>query len=265
MRKTILAAALTTLATTPLWAAEGADGLRDPNAYADGYTLDAGKYALPGGRRLRLADEHSFGSIMLDRLETTHGKGGNATAYDAQAWFGHDYDRLVVKAEGEVDRHRLADARTEALWGHAFAPYWDSQLGARHDSGTGPDRTWLAFGVQGLAPYWFEVDATAYVGSEGRTALHLAADYDLLLSQRLILQPRVEINLYGKRDEARGLGSGLSDSVAGVRLRYEITRQFAPYVGVEWTGRFGRTADLAREDGEESKVIRWVAGARVWF
>ncbi len=238
---------------------------RDPNAYSDGYTLDTGKYALPGPERLRLADEHSFGAVLFDRLERVYGNDGNGTSYDAQAWFGRNYNRLVVKAEGEYANSKLEDARTEVLWGHAIASYWDTQLGVRFDSGEGPNRTWAAFGVQGLAPYWFELDATAYVGNEGRTALRLSAEYELLLTQRLVLQPRIEINAYGKDDVARGIGSGVSDAVAGLRLRYEISRQFAPYVGVEWAGKYGRTADLAKDEGTRTSDTLWVAGLRFWF
>ena len=238
---------------------------RDPHAYSGGFTLDGGKYASAGPRQLRLADEHEFGSLLLDRLERVLTRDGDATAYDAQARFGRDYDRLVIKAEGEYAQETLQEARTELLWGHAIANYWDTQLGVRVDSGSGPDRSWLAFGVQGLSPYWFEVDATAYLGDAGRSALRLGAEYELLLTQHLVLHPHLEVNFYGKRDQARGVGSGLADAVAGVRLRYEIARQFAPYVGVEWAGKFGQTADLARAEGERTKETRWVAGLRVWF
>lgn len=178
---------------------------------------------------------------------------------------GGAYNRLVIKAEGEVSNGKLQESRTEVLWGHAIATFWDTQLGVRVDNGVGPDRGWLAFGVQGLAPYWFEVDATAYVGDQGRTAFRLGAEYELLLTQKLILQPRVELNMYGKSDTGRGIGSGLAETQAGVRLRYEFSRQFAPYIGVERASKFGQTADLAREDGEKSGVTRWVAGVRFWF
>ena len=238
---------------------------RDPHAYSGGYTLESGPYALPGPRVLRLSDEHNFGALLIDRLERSYTRDGNSTSYDAQAWFGRDYDRLVVKAEGEVAEGKLQEARTELLWGHAIATFWDTQLGMRYDSGVGPDRSWLAFGVQGLAPYWFEVDAAAYVGDKGRTAFRLGAEYELLLTQKLVLQPRLEINAYGKSDEALGIGSGLSDGAAGLRLRYEFTRQFAPYVGVERAGKFGKTADLARIAGEKTDETRWVAGVRFWF
>lgn len=238
---------------------------RDPHAYSDGYALDQGAYALPGGRQIRMADEHSFASLLVDRLERTDSRNDNATSYEAQAWFGRDYDRLVIKAEGEAARGKLQDARTELLWGHAVDAYWNTQLGARYDNGIGPNRGWLAFGFQGLSPYWFETDVTAYVGGNGRTALRLETEYEILLTQRLILQPRVEFNLYGKNDTAREIGSGLSTGTAGLRLRYEINRQFAPYFGVERSGKFGKTADLARASGEWTTETRWVAGVRLWF
>lgn len=238
---------------------------RDPHMYSGGTTLDTGAYALPPSERLRLADEHMFGGVLVDRLERGYTRDGNSTAYDSQAWFGNAYNRLVIKAEGEVSKGELQESRTEVLWGHAIATFWDTQLGVRFDNGVGPDRGWLALGVQGLAPYWFEVDATAYVGDQGRTAFRLGAEYELLLTQKLILQPRIELNVYGKSDAERGIGSGLSETQAGLRLRYEFSRQFAPYVGVERASMFGKTADLARAEGEKTGETRWVAGVRFWF
>lgn len=238
---------------------------RDPHAYSGGFTLQSGPYALGGKQRLRLADEASFGSVLFDNLEVVRSGGKNSGAYDVLARFGRDYDKLVIKAEGEVASGKLQEARTEALWSHAVSTFWDTQLGVRHDSGIGPNRTWLAFGVQGLAPYWFEIDAAAYVGSGGRTALRLGAEYELLVTQRLIVQPRIEANFYGKSDAARDIGKGFSDLTTGVRVRYEFSRQFAPYVGVEWANRFGETAALARASGEPTRSTRYVAGVRFWF
>ncbi len=165
----------------------------------------------------------------------------------------------MIKAEGEAAQGRVHDARTELLWGHAVGTYRDTQLGFRNDVGHGrPARNWLAMGIQGLAPYWFEVDATAYVGTEGRTALRLAGEYELLLTQRWILQPRVEANLYGKNDPETGVGSGLSSGTVGIRLRYEISRQFAPYIGVERYQSFGNTADMVRASGAAAaKPASW--------
>jgi len=241
------------------------DDARDPHAYANGLTLESGPYVLPGPRQLRLSDEHSFGSVLLDRLERAYTTQDTATAYEAQAWFGGTYDRLVVKAEGDIAQGKVENARTEVLWSHAIASFWDTQLGLRQDSGTGPDRTWLALGIQGLAPYWFELDAAAYIDGSGRTALRLSGAYELLLTQRLILQPRVHVNLYDRADEARKLGGGLADAAAGLRLRYEFSRQFAPYIGVEWAEKFGQTADLARAEGQRTGETRYVAGVRMWF
>jgi len=238
---------------------------RDPHAYSGGYTLESGPYDLPGPRQLRLADEHNFGSLLVDRLETVRTTDNTSAAYDLQAWYGRDYNRAVLKAEGDYDNGDFEETSTELLWGHSVAAYWDSQLGLRYDSGEGPDRPWLAFGIQGLAPYWFEVDATAYIGEEGRTSLNVEAEYELLLTQKLILQPRVEADFYGKDDSERGIGSGLSEAKVGLRLRYEIRRELAPYVGIEWTGVFGDTADYARAAGLDTKETQAVAGIRFWF
>ena len=151
------------------------------------------------------------------------------------------------------------------MWDRVFATHWSTQVGVRHDSGNGPTRTWLAAGVRGMAPYWFETEATAYVGSGGAIAARLETRYEVLFTQRLILQPKIEANLYSKDDASRGIGSGLSDLNFGLRLRYEVRRQFAPYVGVSWTRKFGNTADLARRQGEVVKNSELVAGARIWF
>ncbi len=231
---------------------------RDPHAYAEGQ--DFGE--LP---RLRLADEKAFGSLRVEEMEWVRTRENGAAAFDIQGWFGRDYDRALFKSEGEHDGGRLQDARSELLWGHAVAAFWDAQLGWRHDSGIGPGRDWLAFGIQGLAPYWFEVELTGYLGESGRSAARLDISYELLFTQRLVLTPRLEANLYGKDDPARGLGSGLSDLTAGLRLRYEIRREFAPYLGVEWSSRFGDTADLARLEGGDRRETALVAGLRFWF
>lgn len=233
-------------------------GLRDPHAYADGY--DFNQFPM---RHEEMALK--FGLLLVDRLEAVRTDNNTSATYDLTAWYGGNFDRAVLKAEGDVDNGKLQDGRTEVLWGHAVTPFWDTQLGLRYDNGVAPDRGWLAFGIQGLAPYWFEVNATAYVGDKGRTALRLDGEYDLLLTQKLILQPRLEADFYGKRDAERTLGSGLSDLTAGIRLRYEIRREFVPYIGVEWASKHGGTADYARVAGQETAEARAVAGVRFWF
>lgn len=235
-------------------------GSAPPDARNPDYSDGVNPGAMP-----HMADNAALGMLMIDRLEYFDGREENGTAIDAQAWYGRDFNKLWINLEGERVQGRLQDLRSEALWDHAVSAYWDSQLGIRHDSGIGPGRTWAAFGVQGLAPYWFEVAATAYVGQGGRSAVRFEADYDVLLSQRLILQPRLETNLYGRDDAQREIGSGLSNAEFGLRLRYEFSRQFAPYVGVEWTRKFGRTADFARADGQSPFDAQLVAGVRAWF
>lgn len=230
--------------------------LRDPHAWADGFGH---------ARKLQLGDEHPMAGLMVERFEGVQEENNNFAVYELRGWYGYSYDRAVIKAEGDVDNGKVQEATTELLWSHAIAPFWNRQLGLRHDSGNEPNRNWLAIGIEGLAPYWFEIDATAYLGTEGRSAATLTAEYELLLTQRLILQPRIEANLYGKRDDERMQGSGLSDAVAGLRLRYEIRREFAPYIGIEWAGKLGSTADMARNSGVDTNEQRLVAGVRFWY
>lgn len=237
---------------------------RDPHAYSGGYTLTEGPYAQEGSRQLKLADEHAFKSLLANRFE--YDGDSDAALYDLQGWIGTTYDRLVVKAEGDVIDGRLAESQTEILWGHAVSTFWDAQLGVRVDSSDeGESRQWLAVAVQGLAPYWFELDVAGYVDVEGRTAFAMEAEYELLLTQRLILQPRIEITAYGKNDEVNGVGQGLSTAALGVRLRYEYTKQFAPYVGVEWTRAYGKTADYIESVNDPANETHYVAGLRFWF
>jgi copper resistance protein B len=214
---------------------------------------------------LRLGDQHNFSLLVADRLESVVTGDRPSATYDLHAWFGRDYNRAVFKAEGTLYDGKLEDAKTELLWEHALTAYWDTQLGVRYDTGEGPERTWMAFGIRGLAPYWFDVDATGYVGEEGRTAFNLKAMYELLLTQKLISQLRVEVDWYGRSDAERRIGSGLSEATAGLRLRYEIRREFAPYVGIERARKFGRTKDHARATGEDPRETRFVAGLRFWF
>ena len=205
------------------------------------------------------------GMLLVDQLEAFHGRDANGQGWEAEGWYGNDENKLWVRTEGERNRGKLEGGDLEAFWNHNVDTFWSTQLGGRQDLGEGPKRTWAAFGVQGLAPYWFEVEATGYVGASGRTAARLRADYEMLFTQRLILQPEAEINLYGKNDPQRRIGSGVSDVQFGLRLRYEIRRQFAPYIGVNWVRRFGTTADYARQDHQPVLDRQIVAGVRLWF
>ncbi|MBT2142915.1 MULTISPECIES: copper resistance protein B [unclassified Rhodanobacter] len=205
------------------------------------------------------------GMLLIDQLEAFHGRDANGQSWEIQGWYGSDSDKLWLRSEGERSRGKLEDGNVEVLWNRNVATFWSTQLGVRRDFGAGPARSWAAFGVQGLAPYWFELEATGYAGAGGRTAARLRAEYELLFTQRLILQPEAEINLYGKSDPQRGIGRGISDVQFGLRLRYEIRRQFAPYVGVNWVRRVGTSADYARQDRQPVLDRQIGAGVRIWF
>ncbi|MFC5477109.1 copper resistance protein B [Massilia suwonensis] len=231
---------------------------RDPNAYGEG-TRHA---KLPGNAMM---DDMPFGRVLIDSAELSRGDGEHGQNLDAEAWYGGDYNKVWLKAQGERTGGRLESLRTEALWDRAFAPFWSTQLGVRHDTGGGGSRNWLAAGVRGLAPYWFDVEATAYARPGGEFAARFDARYEVLFTQRLILEPQLEGNLYSRADRGRGTGTGLSNIEFGLRLRYEIRRQFAPYAGVTWNRRLGSTADLARARGEDATTFRAVAGLRLWY
>lgn len=233
--------------------------VRDPHAYSGDYAF--GKNV----KRPDMAHEFTTGAFFVNRLEQRFYQGDVSTEYDIYAWYGKDYERFVLKAEGEVNDSRLEEARTELLFSSALTSFWDAQMGIRLDSGDGPNRTWLAAGLRGLAPYWFEVDATAYLSEPGRAALRLEADYELLLTQKWVLQPRVEATYFTKADPKRGIGENFSSLKAGIRLRYEFVPEFAPYVGVEWQNLYGETKSLAIEEGEDVTSTSFVAGVKFWF
>jgi copper resistance protein B len=211
---------------------------------------------------LHMDDNPTVAVLRGDRLE--HVEGGR-TAWDARFGIGGDFDKFWLRSEGEQARGEQANGNVELQWTHATGPWWDRVVSLRSDFGPGPSRQWAGIGVVGLAPYKFELEAHAYVGTQGRLAARFEGEYELLLSNRLILTPRVELNAYSKDDRANRIGKGLSGGEAGLRLRYEFTRQFAPYVGYAWTRSFGSTADLAHAHGEPVLDHGWVAGLRFWF
>lgn len=223
----------------------------------------AAVYNAPGGHAVHDSATNSF--FLIDQLEWQDADSGSVLNWDAKGWVGGDIDRLWLRTEGERTNGKTEKAEVQALWGHAISPWWDLVGGVRQDFKPGDPETWAAFGVQGLALYNFDVEATVFLGEGGQTAARLEGDYDILLTNRLILQPTAELNFYGKNDPQRGMGSGLSESEVGVRLRYEIRREFAPYIGVTWNRSYGKTADYAREEGEDRSEARLVLGVRMWF
>jgi copper resistance protein B len=164
------------------------------------------------------------------------------------------------RSDGKVD-----DGDHEFLYDRAITTYFDLQAGLRSDIDSRPTRHWGALGIQGLAPLFFDVEATAYVSDQGHFAARLKGSYDLLITQRLILHPEAELNLYSKADPARLIGAGFSDIDMGLRLRYEFERQFAPYIGVAYENKFGQTAGFAERAGESTNAVRFLLGVRAWF
>ena len=216
-------------------------------------------------RMMEMNDAAALGKLLVDQLEWRDGGGASGPAWDAQAWYGTDYNKLWLKTEGVRLGSTTEDARAELLWDRVFSRWWSTQAGMRHDFGNGPSRNWLALGVAGLAPYFFAIEATAYVSDAGRTAARFRAEYELLFTQRLILQPELEVNAYGKDDPERQVGAGFSDLQLGLRLRYEFRRELAPYLGVAWLRRLGKTADLVSASGQDPSVLQVVAGIRFWL
>lgn len=216
-------------------------------------------------------DNQVFWLLLIDQLEYRNNDGSNTFNWDAQGWVGGDYRRIWVKTEGEVDLEgdEGTEAEIQVLYGQLIAPFWDLQVGLRYDRLDSPDRdldrAFAVVGVQGLTPYLFEVDAALFISEDGDVSARLSAEYELLLTQRLVLQPELEVNLALQEVEEFGVGTGLNDIELGLRLRYEVTRKFAPYVGISWTRKFGGAADFAREEGESTDNFSVVGGLRLLF
>ena len=203
--------------------------------------------------------------VLLDRLESRNASGGDVLHWNLDTWIGRDLRKLRIRSEGDRRDGNTERAELEVLWGRAVAPWWELVAGARADFAPGRNQEWAAVGIQGLAPYGLDVEATAYVGSGGRTALRVKTAHELLVTNRLILEPSLELDWHGRTDPARAQGSGLTDAELGLRLRYEFRREVAPYVGLVRERRFGRTADFARAENRDPDDTQFVAGIRLWF
>ena len=233
--------------------------------YAD---LIWGRDAMAGARRT-LRSEHggnTLSMIMFNLAEVQAREGRDGYRWEGEGWFGGDIDRLVIKSEGSgTFGKRPDDAEVQALYSRAIGPYFNLQAGVRHDFTPNPSRTYATVGVEGLAPYWFEVAGALFLSDKGDVLGRLEGYYDQRITQRLILQPRAELNLAAQDVAENGIGAGLSDIELGLRLRYEIAREFAPYVGVSWDRKLGDTADFARASGEDPSSTSVVLGIRAWF
>jgi copper resistance protein B len=232
-----------------------ADAFYDPTVMA---AADRAMRAEHGGMRVS--------QVIFNLAERQIRNGRDGWRWDGEGWFGGDIHRLVVKTEGEATVGRPAEAaEVQALYARAVGPYWNLQAGVRQDLGRGPKRTYATIGVEGLAPYWFDVEGALFLSDRGDLLGRVEAWYDQRITQRLIAQPRVEVNVAAQDMLASGIGSGLSSAELGLRLRYEIRREFAPYVGLSWERRYGDTARSARMRGEDSGGFAMVAGIRAWF
>lgn len=218
--------------------------------------------------RATLRSEHggmSFSQLMLNLAEVQFRDGRDGYRWDGEFWYGGDINRLTIKSEGEGTFREDAEGEVQALYSRAVGPYFNLQAGVRQDFAPGPDRTYATVGFEGLAPYWFDVEGALFLSDKGDLLGRLEGYYDQRITQRLVLQPRVELNLSAQDVPSSRLGSGLTDAEAGLRLRYEISREFAPYVGASWERRFGDTARYSRAAGEGTGGFSVVAGIRAWF
>jgi len=218
-----------------------------------------------GGHSHRMFEDPFNHSLRIDELESQQTDGDDVLAWKAHAWLGRSFDKLAIRTEGEQRGDATDHAELQLLWSHTIARWWDLVAGARFDVQPTPTRTWAAVGVAGIAPYRFDIEATAFVADGGDSAARVEATYELLITQRWILEPRLELEWYGQDEAALGLASGLARSEGGLRLRYEVSREVAPYVGVVQERRIGGSADLVRASGGDSTDTRLVAGLRLRF
>ncbi|BBF72180.1 copper resistance protein B [Sphingomonas bisphenolicum] len=208
----------------------------------------------------------TFSQLMIDRLEYRAQKGADGYHWEGEGWIGGDINRLAIKSEGEGEvGGRLHQAELQALYSRAIDPWWNIVAGVRQDFRPQPQRTYATIGIEGLAPYWFELEAQAFLSDKGDAHLRVEGSYDQRITQRLVLQPAAEVNIAAQDVPELGIGSGFSTIELGLRLRYEFAREFAPYIGVNWERSLGDTARYARAAGEGASATSLVMGIRFWF
>jgi len=239
------------------------DDARDPNEHSGGYEYR-------GMAGWEETDELTFSKVIVEQFEYRRNDGNNTLRWDIQGWRGKDYNKFWFKFEGEDEvSTNSGDLELQALYSRSVSAFWDFQIGGRYDreygGDTTKDRFFAVAGFQGLAPYWFEAEPSLYVSEDGDISARLVSTYDLLFSQRLILQPRLEANISANEVREFNIGRGLNDLQLGLRLRYEVTRKFTPYIGVEWDKKFGDTSDLVRAEGGDDENTALIAGVRFWF
>lgn len=226
--------------------------------------------AAPSPAAAQVSDNQVFTYVLVNLLDYQWNAGGpNGGRWDGAVWVGGDYNKLWFKSEGQKSSGTSGDAEAQALYSRMISPFWNFQTGLRVDTRTGagphPVRTFAVVGFEGLAPYWFDLEPSVFIGDDGSVSARLTATYDLLFTQRLIGQPRLEMNATSRRAVAFDLGSGVNDIELGWRMRYEFRRELAPYVGISWERRLSETADLVRRQGTSAGDLIVVSGLRLWF
>ena len=206
-----------------------------------------------------------LGQFMIEELEIRDTGGPNPEVWDVAAWVGRDINKFHVQWSGERERGDTEDEELHLLYGRAIKSYWDLMAGVRIDKEPGPHRKWLEIGIQGTAPYFIETTASLFIGENGRSGLRLQLEREFMITQRWVLIPEIEVDFYGQNDEATGKGARLSHVEAGIRLGYEVRREFMPYIGLNWERSYGNTARYLRDEDEAVEDTQVVMGFRAWF
>jgi copper resistance protein B len=212
-----------------------------------------------------MEDDPTELKLMFDKFEVGRVDGETVTAWEGGLWIGKDLNKLWITSDGERAAGETEGTENRLLYSRAISPFWDLQAGLRHDTAPGESRDYATLGIHGLAPYYFETDANISFGENDQVKLNMSFEYEMMLTQKWVLSPEIELNAYAKDDADMGVGSGLSDIEAGLRLRYEMKREFAPYIGINWGKKFGGTADFAIAEGEDTSETMFVVGVRAWY
>lgn len=209
-------------------------------------------------------DDPLLSKVKIDQLEQRNGD-EDPFVVEAQAWVGYDLDKIWLKTEAERVEGDNESVELQLLYSKAITAYWNLQLGARQDYEPTPKRNWAVVGFQGVAPYYIEIDTALFIGESGRASVRFKAEHELMLTQRLVLIPEIKLDFFGKTDEETETGSGLSKAEVGLRLAYEIKREFAPYIGVNWERKYGATARYSKDEGGSTNDTQFVIGLKAWF
>ena len=219
----------------------------------------------PTGAYAASKDDPVLYMLKADKFEARDTDDGTVAAWEGYLWIGRDLNKLWIKSEGERDSGDTESAEFQLLYSRAIDANWDLQVGLRHDAKPDPERNWAVIGFNGISPYWFEIDTALFVEEDGQVSLRFEAEYEFMLTQKWVLSPEIEVNWFSEDDDELGIGSGLADIETGLRLRYEISREFAPYVGIHYERLLGNTEDIADAEGEDTNDTQLVAGLRFWF